>query len=106
MSALQHRAILVSSTDRARLFFAWSEACRAFEGVCGVSPIDFPPLNAVGTFVVFPDGSKRGRKEAARADRLREAFLGYLEAQAFEDGSNALCWFEGRWGEPLEDEGP
>ena len=86
-----HHTITVTSWNPDKLH----EAC-AFAVSTGAQvsePIE-SAINGVWSFFVAPDGSKEGWEESAAGDKRRDQIKTWLRAQAYDDGSTSLRWFE------------
>ena len=64
-----------------------------------VSPIVISPVNGVGSFFVAPDGSNEGWQDSDAGDERRAAFITYLRANYYDDGSSAVHWAEVQYGD-------
>ncbi len=56
-------------------------------------------VNGFKTFVLVPDGSKKGWVTAEEGEILRNKFVEKLEQFAYDDGSNNCKWVEVGYGE-------
>jgi len=56
-------------------------------------------VNDVTTFVLAPNGSKKGWEQANECDKLRNNFIQLLESLEEEDGSSIWGWVEVGFGE-------
>ncbi|MDA8119998.1 MAG: hypothetical protein M0Z85_08130 [Gammaproteobacteria bacterium] len=89
-----HHAIVVTCRDHARqmLIEAHERAVAIFGEM--VSPIVPSPIGMMSSFFVAPDGSKEGWSESDEYDAKRETFANFLDAFAYEDGSNEIEYAE------------
>lgn len=108
MSYMRHHAIIVTSFMRKKegrqsitLEDARDRAVAAFtiDGQCLVSEIVDGAANGYGSFMIAPDGSKEGWPTSDDAEHARDAFIEWLDAQRFEDGSSLFCWVEVQFGD-------
>jgi hypothetical protein len=99
MGYMCHHAIIVTSWNDSLLAVAHAEAERLAEAAAAedlihdwpiVSPIIASAVNDYGTFVIAPDGSKEGWVTSDHGDALRAAFIEWIEAQRYDDGSTSL----------------
>lgn len=86
-----HHTICVTSCLRSLLNKAHAAAVSSG---AQVSPIVDGVVNDVASFLVAPDGSKEGWEESDVGDKRRAEIKAWLRAQAYDDGSNSLSWFE------------
>lgn len=91
MGYIRDHVIVVVACYGDHLERAHAEARRTFEWVSPISP---ETINGSQSFFVPPDGSKEGWAESDSGDKRRDAFVGWLKAQAYEDGSSPLKWAE------------
>lgn len=91
MGWIRHHGIVVTSWNRELLEKAHAVAKQTLPGVTNI--VD-GVVNSYGTFLVGPDGSKEGGADSDLGDSRRDAFIKWLDAQAYDDGSNALAWLE------------
>jgi hypothetical protein len=96
MSAVIHRAIVVTSFDKTKLRAAHSVACAMFGGRVSV-PLP-SEVNGYESFLVGTCGSKIGWEPEKRDELVRAAFIGHLRSYAYEDGSNSVEWAEIEYG--------
>lgn len=96
MGIIQHHALIVTSWDTEILSDAHRIASAATKTV---TPVIAGMANKYASFAVLPDGSKEGWVDSDFGDIARERIIGWLEAQAYEDGSNRLSWAEVSFGE-------
>jgi len=97
MGYIRHHAIIVTSWDEKRI----TEARKEAKEICGnrVSSIVKSPLNGYYSFFVAPDGSKEGWEESEQGDYERRKFIGWIEAQSYDDGPNSLDYVEVFYGD-------
>lgn len=101
MGYIRHHAIAVTSWNRKKIKKARKKAKEIFE-ITGkrVSGLLVGEVNSYLSFFISPDGSKEGWEDSDRGDKKREEFIGYLEAQKYEeDGSNCLSYCEFYYGD-------
>jgi hypothetical protein len=91
MGWIRHHGIVVTSRKAELLKEAHAMACTTF---ATVTSIVASPINGYATFFIAPDGSKEGWADSELGDKKRDAFVKWMDAQAYEDGSNALAWLE------------
>lgn len=91
MGWIRHHGIVVTTWDRAILERAHKVASESFGTV---TPIVESSINSFYTFLVGPDGSKEGWPDSEMGNTKRDAFIQWMDAQAYDDGSNALAWLE------------
>lgn len=96
MGYMRHHAIVVTSYDEKQIAQAHSKASSLG---CNPSEIKEAKVNGYGSFFVPPDGSKEGWTESDDGDDRRTAFVDWLDAQRFEDGSTSLDWVEVQYGD-------
>lgn len=98
MGVTAHHAIIVTAS-----YDNWPEKARekalTIFGPDQVSNLSPKTINAHQSFCVFPDGSNEGWPESAQGDSERDQFVGWLEEQAYDDGSSPLDWVEVYYGE-------
>jgi hypothetical protein len=92
----RHYAIVVTSWSEPRTIEAHDKATEL--GMI-VTPVTATPLNGYNSFMVCPDGSKRGWPEAAKGDKQRQAFIDWLENGALRDDGSYLKWAEVQYGD-------
>lgn len=51
-------------------------------------------VNGGASFAVLPDGSKEGWGDSDNGDSARDRIAEWLDAQAYDDGSNVYDWVE------------
>ena len=56
-------------------------------------------MNSYRSFCVFPDGSNEGWSPSDDGDARRAAFVTWMRAQAYDDGSNSLSFVEVAYGD-------
>ncbi len=95
MGHIVHHAIVVTSWDEKQIEAAIGEAVKLG---CRATSIAGHMVNGGGSFLVAPDGSKSGWPESDVGDAQRTAFIAWLVAQRYEDGSSSLCWVEIEYG--------
>lgn len=96
MGTMHHHALIVTSWDGDAI----TEAHRVASGASRyVTPIIVTNANSQASFAVLPDGSKEGWEGSDAGDAARTAIIEYLDAQAYEDGSNRIKWAEVSFGE-------
>jgi len=61
-----------------------------------------PVLNNYRTFVICPNGSKAGWPDAEVWKDKCDAFIVWLDANRYDDGSTALQWIEVQYGDDEE----
>jgi hypothetical protein len=59
-------------------------------------------INGYWSFAVFPDGSKEGWEASTEGDTGRAAFIAWLDAQRYSDGSSPFNWVEVQYGDDEE----
>lgn len=91
MGYMRHHAIVVTTWDAKKINAARDEAVRLGNVCTLVCP---SPSNGYQSFLVVPDGSKEGWPESDKGDGARAAFIGWLSAQDYEDGSSPYDWVE------------
>lgn len=96
MTAVMHDAIIVTSWDSALLLKAHTLAKIVMLHVTDIIP---GVVNGYTSFMVAPDGSKEGWAESDKADEDRAAFIEWLDANAYDDGSNKLEYVVVRFGD-------
>ncbi len=99
MGYMRHHAILVTSGPGEKIEAAHNKASEIFSGPGELSPLASPVMNSTRSFAAYPDGSKEGVSESDVGDAKRAAFIGYLNSQAYEDGSTSLDWVEVQYGD-------
>ncbi len=96
MTAVMHDVIVVTSWDSALLLKARTLAKIRMPHVTDIVP---GVVNGYTSFMVAPDGSKEGWAESIQADDDRADFIKWLDAQAYDDGSNRLEYVVVRFGD-------
>lgn len=96
MGTMHHHALIVTSWDRDAIADAHKVASGASPHV---TPVIMAGSNGYASFAVMPDGSKEGWAESDVGDASRGAIISWIDAQAYEDGSNRLSWAEVSFGE-------
>lgn len=91
MGWIRHHGIVVTSWNDESIEKAHATASGMFTAV---TPIVESKINGYRTFLVAPDGSKEGWADSELGDAQRDAFIKWMDAQAYEDGSNSLSWLE------------
>ncbi|HEV8716163.1 MAG TPA: hypothetical protein VGX03_25475 [Candidatus Binatia bacterium] len=99
MGYMQHHAIIVTSCINEKFSAAYKKAKELFPKVSDPVPSG---TNGYYSFFIPPDGSKEGWEASDAGDERRRIFRGWLNSQAYEDGSNSLKWVEVQYG---DDEG-
>lgn len=98
MGVFAHHAIVVSGC-----YGEWPEKAHAMAWETfpkgQVSLLSPEAVNGYRSFCIFPDGSKEGWCESYEGNAQRDAFIGWLREQAYEDGSSPLSWAEVCFGE-------
>ena len=102
MGMVIHKATLVTTWDKDMAQKARAEAKRLFP-LGMVTPIVVSPINAYRSFAIMTCGSKMGWLDMKRDDDDRLQFHQWVDAQAYEDGSNALEVCTVRYGNDLPD---
>lgn len=101
MGYLKPTAIIVGGSYDGWAGRARTEAARIF-GDAGlgylVSPLINGAVNSEQSFLVAWDGSKEGWDISNVADDARAEFVGWLRAQAYDDGSSPIAWVEVQYG--------
>lgn len=64
-----------------------------------ISEIVESKVNAYGSFLIAPDGSKEGWSESDEGDKTRTAVIAYLESLRYADGSMSFDWAEIQFGD-------
>ena len=64
-----------------------------------VSEVVLSAVNGVASFFVPPDGSTEGCSESETGDHARNAFIAWLNAHRYDDGSTSLDWVEIQYGD-------
>jgi hypothetical protein len=103
MGYMRHHAIIVTAFDEQNAQRALDEARETFEGITEVTLIVKSGVNAFLSFLVPPDGSSDGWSESGTGDEARDAFVGWLNGQAYEDGSSPYSWVEVQYGDDRGD---
>ena len=96
MGYIRDHAIIVVGTYGDFLAKAHAKAREIFPVVSGVCR---GVVNGCESFMVPPDGSKEGWEDSELGDARRTAFVAYLTAQKYNDGSSPLQWVEVRVGD-------
>lgn len=96
MGEMCHHAIVVTSFDYEKLNAARS---KAIEVGLNVTPIAPGQVNSYVSFLVVPDGSKKGWEIAEAATDFRAEFVEWLHAQRYEDDSTPFDWVEVAYGD-------
>lgn len=91
MGYMRHHAVVVSSWDKELIAKAHKVAAESFPHVSEVVP---HAVNSGGSFLIPPDGSKEGWEDSRLGDDRRAAFVRWLDAQGYGDGSTSLRWVE------------
>ena len=96
MGYILHHAVIVSSWDEKKLADAHAKALAIFDatGAARVTSIAPTVVNGGGSFMVAPDGSKEGWTASQKGDEARTAFLEWINAQRYGDGSSSFSWAE------------
>ncbi len=92
MGYIRHHTIVVTSWGE-HIQPAHAKALGLF-GLGAVSPIIDSDRNDYRSFFVAPDGSKEGWDESDDGDTRRAAFIDWLRAQYYGDGSTSVSWVE------------
>jgi hypothetical protein len=96
----RHHAIVVTTFSDGYAARAFDRARELFAPVgC---PVSAPVLSGVNhwlTLFIGPDGSKEGWDASDAGDRARDAFVGWLEGERYEDGSSLYAWVEVQYGD-------
>ncbi len=100
MGYIVHHAIIVNSWDKALLLKARKMAKKIFASVSSITESRLGDY----AFLIPPDGSKEGWPDSDKGDQNRATFVAWLNEQAYDDGSNALCYVEVKFGGDLEPE--
>lgn len=95
MGTMQHHSIIV--TSQIDLIEKAHEVATGL--MPHVSPIIGGGANGQRSFAVLPDGSKEGWAESDVADDARAALIRWIDAQAYDDGSNSLSFVLVEFGE-------
>jgi hypothetical protein len=103
MGYMRHHTIIVTAFDEQRAQRALAEARDVFDGITEVSLLVESGVNVFFSFVVPPDGSSEGWSESDAGDLARDAFIGWLNGQAYEDGSSPYSWVEVQYGDDRGD---
>ncbi len=102
MGYMRYHAIVVSAsypTDDDQQHWAEVAHDEAVRLGLNPSPIMFASVNDVRSFFCPPDGSKEGWPESDNGDESRNAFVLWLKAQEYEDGSSPVKWIEVQYGD-------
>jgi len=94
MGHTTHNAIIVTSWEEDLLQKANEKAISIFGSIAAVSPITPATMNGYRSFLIAPDGSKEGWDHSNIGDQKRACFINWLDAQAYDDGGNALDYVE------------
>jgi hypothetical protein len=95
MGYIAHDAIIVTSWSEELIAKAHEQAAKLGLSVSAVAP---HYINGGCSFLVAPDGSNEGWAESASFDVLRARFVEWLNAQAYDDGSNPIDYVCIRYG--------
>jgi len=96
MGTMHHHALIVTSWNEDVI----ADAHRfASEISPHTSPIIKADVNDYASFAVLPDGSKEGWGASDTGDAARFAIIEWIDAKAYEDGSNQISWCEASFGE-------
>ncbi|RLI72253.1 MAG: hypothetical protein DRP02_02245 [Candidatus Gerdarchaeota archaeon] len=98
MGYIQHHAIIVTSL-KSEIGRAHRQAKDIFKSVGAIRK---SPCNGYSSFFIPPDGSKEGWASSDEGNNWRRKFIGWLESQAYKDGSNIFKYVEVMYG---DDEG-
>jgi hypothetical protein len=94
MGRIRHDAIILTGTPR-DLEPVRDRALQHFQGSCvRVSEMTGTTMNATASFLVAPDGSKEGWRDSDEGDRLRDAFVKWLQVE----GPPLIDWIEVQFG--------
>ena len=96
MGYMRHHAIVVTSCNEELLTEAHKKASEIFSQVAPVTP---ETVNGYVSFLIAPDGSKEGWSHSEQGDKARDAFIKYLEAQRYDDGSISINYVEVQFGD-------
>jgi len=95
MGYVRHHAIVVTSSREQDITGGIAKATEL--GL--VASVQSPrTVNGYRSFLVCPDGSKEGWAESDEGDVAREAFIAWLRAQRYDDGSSNIEWVEVSYG--------
>jgi hypothetical protein len=97
MGYIKHHAIVVTTSIDELIKTAHEKAKEIFETT--VSEIIPSKINGYKSFLIAPDGSKEGWSESDTGNVNRKSFIDWVNAQAYEDGSNSLSYCEFFYGE-------
>lgn len=102
----RHHCLVVTSWNAELLTEAHQAAVDIFAKAAAggypgmrVSEVVPSPRNGVTSFFVPPDGSKEGWDESEAGDGARNAFVEWLNARRYDDGSTSLDWVEVQYGD-------
>ena len=101
MSSITHKAIVVTTYDRARA----EQALHAVPSTMSASGLVQSNVNGYWTIIVGPDGSKLGWANETVGARGRDEFINWLEQQRFEDGGSPFEWVEVEYGRDVPELG-
>lgn len=91
MGITRHNAIIVTSYKSSAIDRALAKARDLRMTVLGPSE---PVVNGYVTMLVCPDGSNEGWGDSNLGNSKRAAFIDWMKAHEFEDGSSSLDWIE------------
>lgn len=97
MGWIRHHAIVVTGGEwgNTTISDAHEKARSVFPTVSGLLPSG---VNGFKTFLIPPNGSKKGWPRSGAGDSRRDAYIEWLREQTYEDGSSPLDWVEVQYG--------
>ncbi len=98
MGYMRHHAFIVTSWNKELMDEAHKMAVRAF-AYGQVSDLIGGDLNNCHSFLIGPDGDSEGGDESKLGDVARNFYKRWIDEQAYDDGSNALCACEVMYGD-------
>lgn len=96
MGYMRHHAIVVTSWNDKTVIDAHKVAVEIFPWVSPISP---EGINGHVSFLIPPDGSKEGWPSSDEGDERRTKFIKWVDAQAYDDGSNSIDYVEVFYGD-------
>lgn len=97
MGYMRHHAIVVTSDIEKLIAEAHEKAKEIFGD--GASEVIKDNINGYISFFIAPDGSKEGWEPSQEGNQNRKAFVKWINAQAYDDGSNSLSFCEFLYGD-------
>ena len=105
MGVVVHEAMIVTCWNQSDIGRARDKAVEIFTERF-VSQALPTAINTYSSFLIQSSGSKQGWEDSASHRQRIRTMQGWLEAEAYDDGSNSLEWVVVQYGNDLDGKSP